>query len=338
MARYIEMLFRHWKRFAVILIVLPLPASMATLVYFRTFTASTSVWVDEPTYFGTNANLAGSNNVSGWNQYLTPAQNQKDVLDQYLLTTSFLYSIGDQLVASGVTDQKIRNQLIDSIPKNLHTVANGSHLLTINFSCDHASNCTAVLSATIAVFQGRLVDALKAQQQLSTSFLQSQLDPAQTRSNDSEAALTKYLAAHPGALLNNTSTVQAFADPVLDHLVTQAQQDRDLVIQLQNQLGQAQFTFAAADRFIQSNTKVVDEPRISSGGLIGDGSSLKRAALVWLAAVGVAAVYLVLSVWMDKTARDTKELAGRFSLPVLATVPMLDIRETVPVLTARARS
>lgn len=334
MARYIEMLFRNWKRFAVILIVLPLPASMATLLYFRTFTATTNLWVDQPTYFGTNANLAGSNNVSGWNQYLTPAQNQKDVLDQYLQTTSFRYAIGDQLVTSGVTDLKVRTQLIDSIPKNLHVVANGSHLLSIDFSCDRASNCTALLSSTIAVFQGRLTDALKAQEQLSTSFLQSQLEPAQTRYASSEAELNKYLAAHPGLTITSNALVPV--DPALDRLITQAQQDRAQVILLQNQLDEAQFTFAAADRFIQSNTKVIDQPRTSAGGLIGDGSSLKRAALVWLVAVGVAAVYLVLSVWLDKTARDTKELAGRFSLPVLATVPMLDIRETVPVLTARA--
>jgi capsular polysaccharide biosynthesis protein len=329
------MLFRYWKRFAVILIVLPVPVSMATLLYFRTFQATTDLWVQDPTYFGSNANVVGSNNVSGWNQYLTPAQNQTDQLDQYLQTTSFLDAIGDNLTTLGVTDEKQRNKLINSIHKNLHVLPNGSHLVTINFSCDHPSYCMVVLSATITVFQDQLTQALKAREQLSTSFLQSQLDPALARYKDSQAALQKYQAAHPGAHVTSSAGP---GDPQLDQLATQAQLDLDQVTQLQNQLGQAQFTFAAADRFIQSNTQIVDQPRITAGGLIGDGKSLQRAAVVLVVAVGVAAIYLGLLVWVDKTARDTKELQGRFSIPVLATVPMLAARNRVPAISPKGTS
>src|SRR5436853_49686 len=108
MARYVENLFRHWTRFAVILFLLPTP-------------------------------------------------------------------------------------LIMSIPKSMHVTPSGSHLVTITFSCSKAAECTETLRATIAVFQSRLTEALKAQEQLSTSFLQSQVAAAQQKSNDSEAALQKYL-------------------------------------------------------------------------------------------------------------------------------------------------
>jgi hypothetical protein len=322
MARYIDTLFRYWIRFAVILVLLPVPVSVGTLIYFRTVQASTDIWVGDPTYMGSNVN---SNTVSGWNQYLTPAQNETDELDQYLQTKSFLDAVGDQLATLGVNDARERDKLTNSIPKNLHVVPNGSHLLTLNFSCDHAAYCTAVLNATITVFQDRLTEALKSQEDLSTSFLQGQLTTSQKRAADSEAALEAYLNAHPGLAVSLSGQSGL---PELDRLVTQAQQDRDQVIQLQNQLGQAQFTFAAADRFIQNSTKVVDPPRITAGGLLGDGSSLKRAAIVWLAAAGVAAVYLALLVWTDKTARETGELVHRLSVPVLATVPRLSAKES----------
>lgn len=320
-ARYIEILFRYWVRFAIILVLLPVPVSAATLIYFRTVQAATSIWVADPTYFGSNVN---SNTIAGWNQYLTPAQNEADQLGQYLQTKSFLDDVGVQLESAGITSAAERDKLINSIAKNLKVTPVGSHLLSLTFSCDHSSNCTAVLTATIAVFQDRLTQSLKSQEQLSTSFLQSQLTDAQKRSANSEAQLESYLNQHPGLAvsLNGSSGI-----PELDRLVTQAQQDSAQVIQLESQLGQAQFTFAAADKFIQSSVNVVDPPRVTAGGIMGDGSSLKRAAIVWLVAAGVAAVYLAFLVWTDKTARETGELLHRLSVPVLATVPQLAARE-----------
>src|SRR4029077_15810888 len=246
-------------------------------------------------------------------------------LTQYMQTTSFLYAVGDKLPSYGVTDQHERNLLINSMGANVHVVSTGAHLVTLNFSCQKAASCTAVLGATVAVFQDRLTAGLKAQEQMSTTFLQAQLDAPQKRYTTSQAALESYLAAHPGSLAAPAG--QQTGNAQLDALVTQAPQDRDQVTPLQNQLGQAQFTFAAADRFIQNDIQVVDAPRITKGGILGDGSSLKRAAIVWLAAVGVAAFYLVLVVWMDKTARDARELAGLLSVPILATVPKLSLRE-----------
>jgi hypothetical protein len=324
MARYIEILFRHWIRFAVIVVLLPVPVSVATLISFRTYQAAADLWVQDPTYFGSSANVVGSVGVSGWNQYLTPAQNESDELDQYLQTTSFIYAVGDRMAADGIADVKERNQLITSIPKSMHVTPNGSHLVTITFSCSKASECTETLQATIVVFQGRLTEALKAQEQLSTSFLQGQVAAAKTKADESEAALQKYLSDHPGLAI---STSGQTGIPELDQLITQAQQDQTALTTLESQLGQAQYTFAAADQFIRTSTQVVDEPGITAGGFLGDGSSLKRAAVVWLAAIGVAAVYLALLVWMDKTARETRELVARLSVPVLATVPLLTAKE-----------
>jgi len=324
MARYIEILFRYWVRFAVIVVLLPVPVSVATLIYYRTYQAAADLWVENPTYFGSSTNVLGPG-VSGWNQYLTPAQNETDELDQYLQTTSFLYAVGDRMASDGMASAKERNQLITSIPKSMHVTPNGSHLVTITFSCGKAADCTETLRATIAVFQARLTEALKAQEQLSTSFLQSQVATAKTKADASAAALQKYLSEHPG--VTGTLSSGQTGNPQLDQLLTQAQQDQAELTSLQSQLGQAQYTFAAADQFVSTSTKVVDEPGITAGGFLGDGSSLKRAAVVWLAAIGVAAVYLALLVWMDKTARDTRELTSRLSVPVLATVPLLSAKE-----------
>jgi capsular polysaccharide biosynthesis protein len=61
--------------------------------------------------------------------------------------------------------------------------------------------------------------------------------------------------------------------------------------------------------------------------LLGDNSSLKRAALFSLACFTVGVAYLLLLVWVDKTARDAKELDSRLQVPVLATVPHYSLLE-----------
>src|SRR5207237_9585043 len=102
MARYVDILFRHWTRFAVILFLLPTPISIATLIYFRTYQAATDIWVENPTYFDSSTNLVGSSGISGWNQYLTPAQNDAAELNQYLHTTPFLYAVWHRMAPDGM--------------------------------------------------------------------------------------------------------------------------------------------------------------------------------------------------------------------------------------------
>src|SRR5260370_7574218 len=131
MARSLEMFFGYWLRFAVILFLLPVPASIATLVYFRTFQATTNLWVQDPTYFGSDVNVIGSNSVPGWNQYLTPAQNETDDLNQYLQTTSFLDSVGAELERNGVANPTQRKKLTYSIPNNLHPTPTCPSLATL---------------------------------------------------------------------------------------------------------------------------------------------------------------------------------------------------------------
>jgi capsular polysaccharide biosynthesis protein len=316
MARYVEQVFRHWKRFVAILILLPTPISLGVLVYFRTYTATTDIWVEAPTNFGSSVQ------ISGWNQYLTPAQNETDSLNQLLLTKAFTDSVVDRVASSGnVPNADERAQALLAIGKDLKVAAVGSHLVTVTFSCDHPMVCTSFLTATIDAFQAQLTDSLKAQQQLSTAFIQSQLDTAQARQATSQTDLQRYLLGHPGAV--SPKAGESSGDLQLDQLALRAQQDRENVAQLQTQLAAATYTFAAAEQFIKTNTKVVDQPAVTRGGLTGDGSSIRRALLVWGISFGAAFIYLLLLVLLDKAAMDPQELERRLRLPVLTTIPRL---------------
>src|SRR2546428_2859608 len=191
MARYVEILFRHWLRFALVLIVLPVPATVATVIYFRTYEATTNLWIDDPSTL--NANVK----VPGWNQYVTPAQNQADALSQMLATKSFDDALLDTAFQSGGIDTAAEQQQIRlTVPLNIKVVPQGTHLLSIVYSCRRGSVCTAVLSATVKVFHERLTANQKVQEDLAVSILERQDKPAADHLTAAHYLLDEYLVSY----------------------------------------------------------------------------------------------------------------------------------------------
>jgi capsular polysaccharide biosynthesis protein len=315
------MVLRYWVRFVILLIIAPLVLGAGSALYFRSYTGTASLWIETPSYFGQTVTPAG------WNINLTPAENQSDILNELLSTDAFVNKIADRLMQTGaVTDDATVNAILNSMSTNLHVVPDGTHLVRLKFSNGSKAVCTAVLNVTIQLFQEQLAAVQVEQADLSTSFLSGQLKSARARLDGSQAALQKYLADHPG--LTIASTPPAIQTD-LDTLVAQARTDQSNVTQLQSQLDQAMFLGAAAKQLVATNTKLIDQPVTTKTGLLGDGSSLKRAALVALACLTVGFAYLLLLVWADKTARDARELDSRLKVPVLATVPRYNLLETL---------
>jgi capsular polysaccharide biosynthesis protein len=316
MARYVEVLFRYWLRFAIVLIIAPLALGGASVAVFRTYQATASLWVQSPDTFGQSVT------PSGWNSYLTPAQNQADTLQQLITTLAFDDQIGDRLVAKGVVanvDQ--RNAIVASIPIGMKVTPDGSHLVTITFSNASQTAGVGVIQAAVDLFLERQIALQRQQEDLSTTFLTGQLKTAQAQLATSEAALQQYLADHPGVRLATTG--QDTGILALDQLVHQVQQNRDKTTQLQTELDQALFLGGAAQQLVETNTKLVDQPHITHAGITGDGSSLKRAVIALLVCLSAGIAYVVVLVWADKTARDTKEVQRRLRVPVLATIPLM---------------
>jgi uncharacterized protein involved in exopolysaccharide biosynthesis len=319
MARYVELLFRYWVRFVILLIIAPLILGAGSAFYLRSYTGTAILWIETPSYFGQTVTPAG------WNMYLTPAQNQSEILNELLSTNAFVNKIGSRLLQTGaVQDEATLGPILNSVGKSMRVSSDGMHLVRMTFANDRPAICTAVLKVTIQLFQERLASIQVEQADLSTSFLSGQLASAKARLEVSQAALQKYMADHPALTI---ATTPPGIQTDLDKLVAQVRQDQGDAAQLRAQLDQATFVGAAAKRLVETNTKVIDEPRIARSGLLGDGTSLKRAGLVALACVTLGAVYLLVLVWADQTARDARELGSRLKVPVLATVPQYKLLE-----------
>jgi uncharacterized protein involved in exopolysaccharide biosynthesis len=316
-AKYVELLFRFRIRFAALLVLLPAILGAATVVLFPTYRAIADLWVDNPNYFGATFTPIG------WNQYLTPAQNQADTLSQLLGTDAFATGLGDGLAASGVvTDQAERKQVVASVATQLKINATGSHLLTLTMTCDRAPVCTEVLTETIDLFRLQQAKLEQSQAEVGITFLSNQLNDAQAGLKSAQDAESKYLADHPGL---KADAISASTNPELARLMADVQQKTVNVQDLQSRLNGVQYLSSASAKLVDIGTRVIDAPHISKGGLIGDGSSLKRAALAGLVCVAIGVGYLFLMSWMDKTTRDLKELERYLKVPVVVTIPVLDL-------------
>src|SRR5438270_5611860 len=95
LAKYVDILFRHRLRFLILLVALPMEVAIACIAMFPHESALSTLWVDTPAYFSI------SPAATGWNQYLTPAQNTQDALDQLRNTGAFVHTLGLDLDTIG---------------------------------------------------------------------------------------------------------------------------------------------------------------------------------------------------------------------------------------------
>lgn len=315
MAKYVELLFRFKVRFVILLVLLPAMTGAAIVVFFPTYKATSNLWVDYPSYLGARFTPIG------WNQYLTPAQNESDILGQLLRTDSFVTTLGDRLVTSGtVADGAERRQVVIAVATNLKVTASGSHLLELSMTCDKRAICTRVLSETIQLYREQSSQLQQDQVDVGIAFLSQQLKEAQASSVTAGDALQTYIAQHPGM---KPDAASAAADPQLARLIAESDSQRLNVATIESNLAQALGIQEWSQRLLETGPKVIDSPHISKGGLMGDGSSLKRGGmggLVWLV-IGLG--YLFVLGWLDKSTRDPKELENRLKVLVVATIPAL---------------
>src|SRR3981081_1135477 len=132
MAKYVEILFRHRLRFLILLVVLPAELALACIFLFPHQTASASLWVDTPAFIS----IPGA--ASGWNSYLTPAQNTVDAVDQLRSTDSFAKLLRSRLATTNTFESTSeRDSVLLTVLTDTMITATGSHLVVFTYTCPH---------------------------------------------------------------------------------------------------------------------------------------------------------------------------------------------------------
>ena len=308
MAKYVEILFRHRLRFLILLFFLPVELAGACILLFPHQTAVSSLWVDTPAY------ISISSAASGSNQYLTPAQNTVDALNQLRSTDSFVNTMRSSLDAT-TTFQSAgeRDSLLAAMTTDMLITANGSHLVVLTYTCPREPICSNVLTSTEQIYHQWLVDQETAQAKVAIDFYNGQLVDAQTKLRSDETALARYFAAHPGV-----KVAQAPLIPEFDQLIRNVESDTIAVSTFQQKLDDTKLTNAAVGSLDSTVLKVIDPPRTVGGRI----SSLprKQMAIAAIASLALAMAVLVIMVWSDRSAREPKDIESRLRIPVVATI------------------
>ncbi|TMC13787.1 MAG: hypothetical protein E6J29_05470 [Chloroflexi bacterium] len=308
MFKYVEMLFQHWIRFALLIVVLPAIAGGASLLVFQGKTGSAQVWVDNPSYFGTVST------ASGWNQYLTPAQNTVDSLTQLVATQSYYDKLGARLLADHtVANASERDSVLAEVQTQLKISSNGSHLINLSVECPRASICIDVLTTTIAVHRDWLIETEKNQATVASQFYTGQLQLAQQRLTQAVDALNSYTAAHPTPQLQVRPP-----DPAQDRLQSDVNVSQAQVNTIQDKMQNIQFSMEAAGEIDQTALRVIDPPRVKSGRFTS--TTKKLALMIGGGAVVPGLLYLFVLGWLDRTARNPRELETRLGVRVVSTI------------------
>ncbi|TMC54339.1 MAG: hypothetical protein E6J20_04525 [Chloroflexi bacterium] len=311
MFKYLEVLFRHWIRFALLCLALPLVAGGAALLIFQGKDGSAQLWVDNPAYIG---NVSTAN---GWNQYLTPAQNAVDSLDQLTQTDTFYSQLGQGLLDShAVGSMSERDQVLSDVRTSLVISSSGSHLVTIKVECRRANVCIQVLTTTISLHRDWLIRTEQQQADVASQFYTAQLQQAKERLQTASDALNAYLVAHP-----IQQTIVRTPDPRLDRLESDVQLAQTSVNDLQDKLQSIQFSKDAAAEIDQTAVRTVDPPKTSGGRFT---SVTKKYAIALAAAAALPGIaYLVFLGWIDRTTRNPKEIESRLGVRVVTTIGSL---------------
>lgn len=314
-ARYLDILFRHWARFVALLVGLPLAAASASILVFPSYQASARIWVDTPSYFGSVSS------AQGWNQYLTPSQNEADSLTQMVATDAFVSTVGQQLVAEGTISEADRSSVEQQMRSNFLVTSAGSHLVDVQVTCTKRSVCLAILRDTITTHEDWLKRTEQTQAKVAIDFYNGQVKQAADKVTAAEDALNTYLAQHPGER-SGAGDPGSVANPRLADLIQQVQDAQTAQKDLADKLAGIQLSSAAVDQIDQTTIRVIDAPHLVGGNLLPSGSR-KSAAIVAALGIVPGIVYLVALAWLDRTIRGPKEIQAALGLNVVATIPDL---------------
>jgi capsular polysaccharide biosynthesis protein len=313
MAKYVEILFRHRLRFLILLIVLPAELAMACILLFPHQTGTASLWVDTPAY------ITVSQGASGWNSYLTPAQNTVDSIDQLRSTDSFFKTLRSNLDASKTfASVSERDSVLSTVATDTLITATGSHLVVLTYTCPHQPICTNVLTATIQIYHQWLLDQETAQATVAINFYTGQLADAQKKLESDESALTDYVNAHP-----SVKATDATLNPEFGQLISTVDGDKSSTAALQQKLDDTKLSQAAIKQLDGTVFKVVDPARTVGGRL--NNLPKKQMTIAGIASLALAAAVLLMMVWSDRSTRDVKDIESRLRIPVVATIPDLAI-------------
>lgn len=312
MKRYAETFFRYWLILLIPIIVLPAIDAVMIKARPKPVLTSAKIWV-EPSAINATA--------GDYNQYLTPAQNEADALNQLLLVSSFDWKVaqGSPIYRHLLTTVRDPHQYVATdLQKNVQFTAPGDNLVYIGYSSQNGALGVQVVQSLLANATLQMQQLNQQQATNNLAVYTAQLHSAQQRLNQSTHTLTTYMQAHNISTLSELSLQQA-ADPTFASLYAQVQSDQQTVLNLRQKMLDLQTQTAGTTGVNQGGYHIADPPTVVS--VSGKKKMLMEIAIFFVIGLAVSGSFVVGRTLLDRSLRYADEIAELLELPVFAVLP-----------------
>ncbi len=341
--RYLETFYRHPRLFTAPIFVAVIFSVGFALLQPATYQAQARIWYD------LKGGLVDTTPSSGFDQYVTPADRQAQVLNELINTRAFATRVarrgalagyvatpegysqaagavsGAKATVKGLLDgtrPQLSAQQVDDLSYALITrdttaYSVGPQMVLVTVSLPNAPVAESTLGALVQQYSDEVLGDRRTQAQIAVDFWAQQADAAKARVQTTDDAVSQYLTSHPQLAQPN-----AVPDATLSVLRHTYDQNQQRYASLLDKMDQAKLDQAAATPEA-SGFRLIDRPRaVSPSAGIKRQLTLAGGGLVVGLLVSLSA--LVGMTLLDPTLRRREELRSLLGLRVVGTIPIIE--------------
>ena len=316
--RFLAKFFKRWYLYVLPMMIIPAIATVYAQKTLSIYESTALLYVTSP-----------NNGISGFNPYLSPAQNGANAMSQALQIESFCVNVAAQTDLAKLYDlstqagQDAATGRIQS-EVTIAPTAVGQNLVAIAVDDKNPVMARDIDRAVIAQFSTYFTDTQLTFDRQNLSLYQSQLQAAQSKLQQDETRLKQYLNAHPEELTNPSA---ATTDPTLNAYNEAVTQDQQAVNDLSTKINGLQLEM---DSLSSGSTFFIvsDQPRIPLRTTL----HLKKLIIYPIgglaAALALVALIVGIQVFLDRRVYSTQDLKSiaddmDLSIPAIESVPVL---------------
>jgi uncharacterized protein involved in exopolysaccharide biosynthesis len=292
--RFLRTLMKHWYLYLVPVILLPIVLTVYGFNKLTLYNSTALLWVDRP--------IVTASGTSGWNPYLSPAQNEATDMQQLLASPSFVTGVVamtdlagryDLNTDTGKTQADARlTSEVTIVPATV-----GPNVLSITVSDKERHLAQQLVQALLTYYQKYYQAHRLDLDQQALQFYQSQLQTAGVAVGQDSARIQDYCRAHQDVCSSTT-----LDDPALNQLQYQLAQDQHAYTDIKSSINTITQDMQATDSSASQLFQVMDAPQVPTKTTLDK----KKLLLVYTGGGLAAALALVAMIVFIRTQLDRK--------------------------------
>ena len=325
--RYIEAAFRLKFRLLIGAALVFGVVSAALYLAKQGYGASATVWVEQPIYF------ADTGMTKNWNPYMTPADNQANILQELLRTRQFALNVANGAQIP-MPNEVVENRVLDDLQKGMRIESQGTHLIKISYSAEKPTYCKVLVEQVIMLFTEQLNASRAEQADVALELYKKQKDTYEAQMQKSRDALSRYIQANPESV-----TAGSAPNPQLVALQQQYESDRSSYEEVTQKIERVTIDATTAGKLSEQFFRMIDAPSDPEPNMMTVKQLITNSALALVMSLMLMVGVTLLGAWTDPAIYSAHEITGLAPVAEDGSTPELLVAAvpTVPQLVALRR-